>query len=779
MSLKNLVIVESPAKAKTIEKFLGTDYKVLSSYRHIRDLHKKDFSIDIEHDFKPIYEIPAEKKELVATLKKNAKSAETVWLASDEDREGEAISWHLYETLGLKPDNTKRIVFHEITKSAILNAIDNPRSIDMALVDAQQARRVLDRIVGFELSPVLWRKIKRGLSAGRVQSVAVRLIVEREKEIENFKTETYYRVVAEFSHQGHSIRTELSRRLASEAEAREFLEACKNATFEVADIQVKELKKSPAAPFTTSTLQQEANRKLGFSVAQTMSIAQKLYEAGHITYMRTDSLNLSGIAIHAISEEIKANMGEQYLRVRKYHTTSKGAQEAHEAIRPTYIDKHSISGTVAERRLYDLIWKRAVASQMSEAIVEKTNVSIAISGRKETFVASGEMVKFDGFLKVYIESSDDDDATAPEGLLPRLEKGDILNAENISASMRYTQHPPRFNEATLVKKLEELGIGRPSTYAPIISTIIAREYVVKGEKEGTPRPYTTLTLADGNILTANLTENVGAEKGKLIPTDTGRVVNDFLEEYFPNIMNYNFTAGIEERFDEIAEGKLRWQNEIANFYKPFHESVEKIANLRLEHRVGERILGNDPVSGRVVSVKIGRFGPLVQIGTTDDADKPLFASLPADKSVNSITLDEALELFKLPRTLGEFEGKEVVVSAGRFGPYVKHDGKYVSIPASLSPLSITLEEAQELIEKKRQDDSNKILATYSEEPGLQVLNGRFGPYIAFNKKNYKIPKGTDAASLTLEQCREIIAKQDAEPTAKKPARRKAASAKKK
>ena len=779
MSLKNLVIVESPAKAKTIEKFLGTDYKVLSSYGHIRDLHKKDFSIDIEHDFKPIYEIPAEKKELVATLKKNAKSAETVWLASDEDREGEAISWHLYETLGLKPDNTKRIVFHEITKSAILNAIDNPRSIDMALVDAQQARRVLDRIVGFELSPVLWRKIKRGLSAGRVQSVAVRLIVEREKEIENFKTETYYRVVAEFSHQGHSIRTELSRRLASEAEAREFLEACKNATFEVADIQVKELKKSPAAPFTTSTLQQEANRKLGFSVAQTMSIAQKLYEAGHITYMRTDSLNLSGIAIHAISEEIKANMGEQYLRVRKYHTTSKGAQEAHEAIRPTYIDKHSISGTVAERRLYDLIWKRAVASQMSEAIVEKTNVSIAISGRKETFVASGEMVKFDGFLKVYIESSDDDDATAPEGLLPRLEKGDILNAENISASMRYTQHPPRFNEATLVKKLEELGIGRPSTYAPIISTIIAREYVVKGEKEGTPRPYTTLALADGNILTANLTENVGAEKGKLIPTDTGRVVNDFLEEYFPNIMNYNFTAGIEERFDEIAEGKLRWQNEIANFYKPFHESVEKIANLRLEHRVGERILGNDPVSGRVVSVKIGRFGPLVQIGTTDDADKPLFASLPADKSVNSITLDEALELFKLPRTLGEFEGKEVVVSAGRFGPYVKHDGKYVSIPASLSPLSITLEEAQELIEKKRQDDSNKILATYSEEPGLQVLNGRFGPYIAFNKKNYKIPKGTDAASLTLEQCREIIAKQDAEPTAKKPARRKAASAKKK
>ena len=779
MSLKNLVIVESPAKAKTIEKFLGTDYKVLSSYGHIRDLHKKDFSIDIEHDFKPIYEIPAEKKELVATLKKNAKSAETVWLASDEDREGEAISWHLYETLGLKPDNTKRIVFHEITKSAILNAIDNPRSIDMALVDAQQARRVLDRIVGFELSPVLWRKIKPGLSAGRVQSVAVRLIVEREKEIENFKTETYYRVVAEFSHQGHSIRTELSRRLASEAEAREFLEACKNATFEVADIQVKELKKSPAAPFTTSTLQQEANRKLGFSVAQTMSIAQKLYEAGHITYMRTDSLNLSGIAIHAISEEIKANMGEQYLRVRKYHTTSKGAQEAHEAIRPTYIDKHSISGTVAERRLYDLIWKRAVASQMSEAIVEKTNVSIAISGRKETFVASGEMVKFDGFLKVYIESSDDDDATAPEGLLPRLEKGDILNAENISASMRYTQHPPRFNEATLVKKLEELGIGRPSTYAPIISTIIAREYVVKGEKEGTPRPYTTLTLADGNILTANLTENVGAEKGKLIPTDTGRVVNDFLEEYFPNIMNYNFTAGIEERFDEIAEGKLRWQNEIANFYKPFHESVEKIANLRLEHRVGERILGNDPVSGRVVSVKIGRFGPLVQIGTTDDADKPLFASLPADKSVNSITLDEALELFKLPRTLGEFEGKEVVVSAGRFGPYVKHDGKYVSIPASLSPLSITLEEAQELIEKKRQDDSNKILATYSEEPGLQVLNGRFGPYIAFNKKNYKIPKGTDAASLTLEQCREIIAKQDAEPTAKKPARRKAASAKKK
>ena len=777
---KNLVIVESPAKAKTIEKFLGKDYQVLSSFGHIRDLHKKDFSIDVEHDFKPIYEIPADKKEIVSNLKKSAKGAERVWLASDEDREGEAIAWHLYETLGLKPENTKRIVFHEITKSAILEAIRNPRGIDLNRVDAQQARRVLDRIVGFELSPVLWKKIKRGLSAGRVQSVAVRLIVEREKEIENFETEKYYRVVADFKLEGEPIpvTAELSRRLTSEEEAREFLESCKNATFTVGDVNVKDVKRSPAPPFTTSTLQQEANRKLGFSVSQTMSVAQRLYEAGHITYMRTDSLNLSSLAIGTISTEIENTDGKEYLKIRKYHTTAKGAQEAHEAIRPTYISTHEITGTAQERKLYNLIWKRTIASQMSDAILEKTNISINISGRSEVFNASGEVVKFDGFLKVYMVSSlEDEDNSEESNRLPKLVAGDVLTNEKITATMRFTQHPPRYNEASLVKKMEELGIGRPSTYAPTISTIINREYVEKGEKAGEARDYNRLTLKSGKITEKTLTEKAGNEKGKLLPTDTGRVVNDFLEEYFPGIMDYNFTAKIEEQFDDIAEGKQQWNKEIAQFYAPFHEEVEKTSNMRLEHKVGERVLGNDPVTGRVVSVKIGRFGPVVQIGTPEEEEKPTFASLPKEYSVNSITLDEALELFKLPRNLGQFEESDVVVAVGRFGPYVKHSGKFVSIPAEYEPLSITLDEAVALILKKRADDNSKILATYDEEPGMQVINGRYGPYIAFEKKNYKIPKGTDAASLTLEQCREIIEKDKTEKPA--PKRRRATAAKKK
>lgn len=777
---KNLVIVESPAKAKTIEKFLGKDYEVLSSYGHIRDLHKKDFSIAVDKNFEPIYEIPQEKKELVSTLKKSVKGAEMVWLASDEDREGEAIAWHLYEVLGLHPETTKRIVFHEITKTAILDAIENPRTIDLNLVDAQQARRVLDRIVGFELSPVLWKKIKRGLSAGRVQSVAVRLIVEREKEIESFKTESYYRVVAEFKAEEEKtpVRAELSRRLKSEDEALQFLEACKSAAFTVGDINVKEVKKTPAPPFTTSTLQQEANRKLGFSVAQTMSVAQKLYEAGHITYMRTDSLNLSQLAINTIKEEITSTMGEDFLKVRKYHTSSKGAQEAHEAIRPTYISKHEISGTANEKKLYNLIWKRTIASQMSDAILEKTNVGINISNRAEKFNASGEVIKFEGFLKVYLESSvEDEEPEEDNSRLPKLTMGESLTSSSITALLRFTQFPPRYNEASLVRKMEELGIGRPSTYAPTISTILTREYVVKGEREGTARDYTVIELKKGEIKQHTQTETVGAEKGKLLPTDTGRVVNDFLLEYFPNILDYNFTANIEKKFDDIAEGKMKWNDEIAEFYKFFHPEVEKTANMHLEHKVGERILGTDPKTGKEVSVKIGRFGPVVQLGTTDTEEKPQFASLQKNQSVNTITLEEALELFKMPRNLGKFEDMDVVVAVGRFGPYVKHAGKFVSIPSEYNPLEITLDEASALILKKREDDNNKIIATFDEEPGLQVLKGRFGPYVTFNKKNYKIPKGTKPEELTLEDCKALIEKQDAAPAVKKT--RKARTTKKK
>lgn len=757
---KNLVIVESPAKAKTIERFLGSDYKVMSSYGHIRDLHKKDFSVNIDKGFEPIYEIPDEKKELVSKLQKEAKNADTVWLASDEDREGEAIAWHLYEVLGLKPENTKRIVFHEITKTAILRAIENPRDIDINLVDAQQARRVLDRIVGFELSPVLWRKIKPGLSAGRVQSVAVRLIVEREKEINNFKSEEYYRVVAQMKPEGSDaiVNAELSKRLKTEDDAKAFLEACKSAHFKVGDISVKPVKKSPAPPFTTSTLQQEASRKLGFTVSQTMIVAQKLYESGYITYMRTDSLNLSSLAINTISAEIKNNIGEEYLKVRKYHTSSKGAQEAHEAIRPTYIENHEINGTTQEKRLYNLIWKRTIASQMADAMLERTNVDIDIDNRSETFNATGEVIKFDGFLRVYIESTDDEnsDNATDSNLLPAMTSGMVLTAESITATQRFTQQPPRYTEASLVKKLEELGIGRPSTYAPTISTIQNREYVAKGEKKGESRAYKILSLKDAKISGSTKTELAGSDKGKLIPTDTGMIVNDFLEKYFPKIMDYNFTAKIEEDFDDVAEGHMKWNDSIDKFYTTFHPNVDEVAHLRLEHKVGERILGNDPKTGKPVSVKIGRFGPLVQLGSTDDTEKPQFASLLKDQSVSTITLDEALKLFEMPRHLGDFEGAEVTVAIGRFGPYVKHAGKFVSIPKDLSPQSITLEEASQLIVKKREEDAKKVVKTFDEDPDLEILNGRYGVYISYKKSNYKIPKGTDAAKLTHEECMKIV-----------------------
>ena len=755
---KNLVIVESPAKAKTIQKFLGKDYAVMSSYGHIRDLHKKDFSIDVEKDFTPIYEIPSDKKELVRELKGAAEKASMVWLASDEDREGEAISWHLYEVLGLKPERTRRIVFHEITKPAILAAIENPREIDLNLVDAQQARRVLDRIVGFELSPVLWRKIKPSLSAGRVQSVAVRLITEREDEIKAFTSEAYYRATAQFATEDNvMLNAELNRRLTDKNDAMALLDDCKKATFTVSDVTVKPMKKNPAPPFTTSTLQQEAARKLGFSVSQTMRVAQSLYESGRITYMRTDSVNLSKLALATISDEIKQNIGEEYLKMRNYRTTAKGAQEAHEAIRPTFITNHEIQGTAQEKRLYNLIWKRTIASQMADAQLERTQVDINMSNRNEKFIASGEVIKFDGFLKVYMESSDDESQDDDLNMLPVLKNGSNLEASEVVAMQRYTQQPSRYTEASLVRRLEELGIGRPSTYAPTISTILSRDYVVKGESKGEKREYEVITLKKDKVTTRTKSELTGAEKGKLIPTDIGMVVNSFLMRFFPSIMDYNFTALVEQNFDDIAEGKSKWNSEIGKFYESFHPLIEKVSTLRLEHKVGERVLGNDPKSGKPVSVKIGRFGPLVQLGSTEDEEKPRFASLQKDQSVSTITLEEALKLFDLPRTLGDFEGSEVVVGVGRFGPYVRHAGKFVSIPKDMAPLELTLEQAQELIESKRSTEASRVLVTFDEEPELQVLNGRYGPYISYKKQNYKIPRKMDAATLTLEQCREIVA----------------------
>lgn len=771
---KNLVIVESPAKAKTIEKFLGKDFEVLSSYGHIRDLKKKDFSVDIEHNYKPIYEIPADKKKLVETLKQEADKADMVWLASDEDREGEAIAWHLFEVLKLKPEKTKRIVFHEITKDAILHAIENPRDIDLNRVDAQQARRVLDRIVGFELSPVLWKKVKPALSAGRVQSVAVRLIVEREREISAFKPEAAYRVIGEFLLPGGELlKAELSQRLKTEDEAKALLEACKTARFSIGDVTVKPAKKSPAAPFTTSTLQQEAARKLGFSVAQTMMVAQRLYEAGHITYMRTDSVNLSSLAINTTKDEIVKTLGERYLHIRNYHTHTKGAQEAHEAIRPTYISHHEINASSQEKRLYELIWKRTIASQMSDAELEKTTATIAVSGRKEHFVAVGEVLKFDGFLKVYMESTDDEgDTEGNDKMLPALAKGDVLALSSVTATERFSQAPARYTEASLVRKLEELGIGRPSTYAPTISTIQQREYVEKGDRKGTERKYRMLTLHDRKIESGEKTELTGADKGKLLPTDIGVVVNDFLTEYFPDILNYNFTANVEQQFDDIAEGKTVWNDEIDHFYKLFHPVVESALALRLEHKVGERVLGTDPKSGRPVSVKIGRFGPLVQIGTPEDTEKPLFASLLKGQSMSTITLEEALKLFDLPRTLGNFEGKTVVVGIGRFGPYIRHDGKYVSLPKEFTPQGVSLEDAIILIQQKREQESQRLIKKFDEDDELELLNGRFGPYIAYKKKNYKLPKGSEPALLTFADCMKIVEDADKAPAKKKLARKK-------
>lgn len=785
--MKNLVIVESPAKAKTIEKFLGPDFKVLSSYGHIRDLQKHGFSIDIQDNFAPMYEIPDDKKELVKKLKKASKEADVVWLASDEDREGEAIAWHLAEVLGLDPATTRRIVFHEITKPAILEAIANPRTIDIDRVNAQQARRVLDRIVGFELSPVLWRKIKPSLSAGRVQSVAVRLICEREQEIDAFKPEQFFRVTAQFNYPGapQAIKAELSDRLPDSETARKFLEMCNEASFNVGEVNVRPLKRSPYPPFTTSTLQQEASRKLGFSVSRTMMLAQKLYEDGKITYMRTDSTNLSDLALGAIAGYIKKSLGDDFLKVRKYHTHSKGAQEAHEAIRPTYIENRQIEGNADEQKLYELIWKRTVASQMADAEIQKTSVEITIhparpdkyatSIDEEHFKAEGEVVIFEGFLKVWkTENARQQEFTE----LPAMQTGDVLAPEEIVATQRFTQAPARYTEASLVKKMEDLGIGRPSTYAPTISTIQARDYVRRGEKEGTPRDYDVMRLKDGAVTDHVHTEATGSEKGKLVPTDVGMVVNQFLTEYFPDILDYNFTAKVEEKFDDISEGKLGWQKEIGDFYGDFHPEIEKINTMRMEHKVGERMLGTDPGTGRPVSVKIGRFGPVVQIGLATDEEKPLFASLLPHQSMNDITLEEALKLFELPRKVGEFEGEEVSAAIGRFGPYVRHGKMFVSIPKELTPQGITIEEAIELIEKKRETEANRLIKTFDEIPGLEVLNGRFGPYMAYKPEgkkkavNYKIPKTVEAAKLTADDARKLMEAQDAAPKAKKVVKKK-------
>lgn len=776
---KNLVIVESPAKAKTIEKFLGKDYKVLSSYGHIRDLKTKQFSIDIEHNYAPQYEIPADKKKLVSELKAESKAAEMVWLASDEDREGEAISWHLYEVLGLKPENTRRIVFHEITKTAILHAIETPRSIDMNLVNAQQARRVLDRIVGFQLSPILWRKVKPALSAGRVQSVAVRLIVEREREIQDFVSEAAYRVTANFIlPDGKTIlKAELNRRLKTKEEAQSFLKACQQATFTIDDISKKPVRKSPAPPFTTSTLQQEAARKLGYSVSQTMMIAQRLYESGFITYMRTDSFNLSDLALGTAKEAILESYGEKYYKFRQYHTKSKGAQEAHEAIRPTYIAKAEIDGTAQERKLYDLIRKRTIACQMADAELERTTISVNISGLKEKFVATGEVVVFDGFLQVYHESTDDDqEKEQGNTLLPVVHLQDALQLKEATATERFTQRPARYTEATLVRRLEELGIGRPSTYAPTIQTIQNREYVIKGDKEGTERAYSILTLNKKGIQESTKTEMVGADRNKLMPTDIGIVVNDFLMEYFQLVMDYNFTAKVEKEFDAIAEGEENWTKVIDNFYQVFHPVVEQTAAIRTEHKVGERQLGIDPKSGKPVFVKIGRFGPVAQIGESNaekDNEKPQFATLLKGQSIETITLEEALKLFELPRTVGEYEGKVVVAAIGRFGPFIRHDGKFVSIPKDKNPISITLEEAIELIQQKREKDENRFIKKFEEDPELEILNGRYGPYIAYKGKNYRIPKtGYTPAEMTLADCMKLISEADQKPATKKRVTRK-------
>ena len=765
--MKNLVIVESPAKAKTIEKFLGKDFTVMSSYGHIRDLRKHGFSIDVKNNFEPEYEIPEDKQDLVKKLRKAAKDADTVWLASDEDREGEAIAWHLAEVLGLDPKTTRRIVFHEITKPAILNAIENPRHIDIHRVNAQQARRILDRIVGFELSPVLWKKIKPALSAGRVQSVAVRLICEREKEIARFQPETFFRVTATFENTTNKdFKAELTERIDDKAEAAAYLELCKKSEFKVGEISVKPLMRSPFPPFTTSTLQQEAARKLGFSVSRTMSVAQRLYEAGKITYMRTDSTNLSDMALATIKKYVTDSLGDEFYKLRKYHTNSKGAQEAHEAIRPTYITDSEIDGTAEEKKLYDLIWRRTVASQMADAKIEKTTVNIEVlpkeaEGAKEVpgFKAEGEVVKFEGFLKVYrTENSLQQEFIE----LPQLNKDELLVVKEIQAAQRFTQAPARYTEGSLVKKMEELGIGRPSTYSPTITTIQNRDYVRKGESEGQKRDYVVLTLSNGRLKEKTLSENSGSDKGKLVPTDVGMVVNDFLTAEFPDILDYNFTAKVEEKFDDIAEGKLGWQNEISTFYSDFHPGIENINSKRAEHKVGERLIGKHPENGKPVYVKIGRYGPVVQVGEATSDEKPLFASLRSGQSISSITLEEAMKLFELPRQIGEIDGEQATVAVGRFGPYIKVGSMFVSIPKDYDPLTISLEEATDLVQKKKEAEANKLIKSFDEMPGLEVLNGRFGPYLSYKpagaKKatNYKIPKKYSPNNLTLEEAKGLM-----------------------
>ena len=770
---KNLVIVESPAKAKTIEKFLGNEYKVMSSFGHIRDLKPKEFGIDVENDYTPEYVIPVDKRKLVSEMKKEAASAKEILLASDEDREGEAIAWHLFVALGLSTQTAKRIVFHEITKNAILNALKNPRDIDMNLVNAQQARRTLDRIVGFEVSPILWRKIKPALSAGRVQSVAVRLIVEREREINQFVSEASYRVTAAFVlPDGTSLlNARLNRRLKDKKEAMAFLESCKDCNFQIEDVSKKPFRKSPAPPFTTSTLQQEAARKLGFSVSQTMIIAQRLYESGYITYMRTDSVNLSTLALNACKDEIISSYSDRYHNFRKYQTKSKGAQEAHEAIRPTYMSAPEISGNVQEKKLYDLIYKRTIACQMADAELERTTITIHISGQEhEKFIASGEIVTFDGFLHVYMESIDEDSESEFEnGLLPPVSDNELLTMKDMTATERFTQRPSRYTEASLVHHLEELGIGRPSTYAPTVQTIQNREYVIRSDKEGFERNFNTLKLKNNKITDVDKSEVVGTDRNKLIPTDIGAIVNDFLVDFFPDIMDYHFTANVEKEFDTIAEGRLDWTKAMDRFYKKFHPVVEAASTTKTERKVGERELGIDPKSGKPVYVKIGRFGPIAQIGEAnpdDKRNKPQFASLLKGQSIETITFEEALKLFDLPRVIGEYEGSEMVTGIGRFGPFVRHNNVFVSIPRSMNPLTILPEEAIELIENKRLKDQERIIKTFDDEPGLEILNGKFGPYINCKGSNYRIPKGTDPATLTLNDCHTIM-----ESVAEKPVKK--------
>ena len=768
--VKNLVIVESPAKAKTIERFLGKDFLVKSSFGHVMDLSKKQLGVDIENNFMPNYEISSDKKKIVSELKKLSKEADTVWLASDEDREGEAISWHLANALNLDEKKSKRIVFHEITKTAITEAIENPRNIDIDLVNAQQARRVLDRLVGFELSPLLWRKVKPALSAGRVQSVAVRLIVEREEEIKNFISVSNYKITADFKialqNGDKLLKAELPKRFASKEEALEFLKKCKAAEFSVASIEKKPAKKSPAAPFTTSTLQQEASRKLGFSVSNTMRVAQKLYEAGRITYMRTDSVNLSNLALSTTKNEITSLFGEKYVKIRKYKTKAKGAQEAHEAIRPTYINAHEVDGDIAGQKLYNLIWKRTIASQMSDAILEKTNVAIDISTTKEKLVAKGEVIKFDGFLKVYLESIDDENSENQKGILPPLAKGEKLKLQELIAVERFSQHPPRYSEASLVKKMEELGIGRPSTYAPTISTIQKREYTVKEDREGKERKFNFLSLKNHEITEIEKIEKTGYEKSKLFPTDIGTLVNKFLVKYFENIINYNFTANIEREFDEIAEGQKVWNEVIKEFYSPFHSQIEDTLE-KSKKFSGEKLLGKHPETEKNIFVKIGRYGPMVQLGDTDSEEKPKFAGLRKGQSIETITLEEALDLFKFPRNIGTYENEEMSVAIGRFGPYIKHKSLFYSLAKTDDPTIIEKERAIEIIEEKRKKIRESLIKEFSEDTALKILKGRWGPYISYNKKNYKIPKSTEPETLTFSDCKKIIGSTGSKTATKK------------